>query len=225
MNPTNEPEWEEAFASLPASSAREREGLLRMLREALRPAEMIETVAAADSPDPGIVALSSDRLLFAHASGKLRRTVLCSSFARDELRGCRQEDGGLSVLRFMQPAMRFSNVVPHAAADELRQSLGPPPADRWLDIGKHPTTKSLVRELSSRVPKGDHVLAAAEATSGARGALAVTDSTLIWLNHVADGRVNAASWRRDSLQGARARDDELWIFRHEGPPPPYLSQL
>jgi tetratricopeptide (TPR) repeat protein len=188
---------ESVIASLSAELSADR-ALTGSLRNCVTANETLKIAAGASSPKPGIVALTTNRLLFLYSEGRLRRAVMCSAFARDDLRGCRADAEGLLVLRFKQPAVRLTAFAPAHACDELAAAIGIPPIDRWAAaLGN--VTPRLRDTLDMHIPPNETVVTVTQSLDPHSGLLALTNASFVWIwLSPSDTRPDvAATWPRD----------------------------
>jgi tetratricopeptide (TPR) repeat protein len=188
--PAPRPTSAEVIASVPTELRRRYRALIDALRGGIGPNEWLEIIAGANSPQSGIVALTNARLMFFGPTGRLGQKVMCSTFARDDLRGARTDDQGVLVLRFMEAPIRFTQFMPPEAADLLARAIGGSPVDRFCAPDPEDDDETRAEreqmhplrfrdELSARLPHGE-TLAAVHATSDRSGLLALTDKSLVW---------------------------------------------
>lgn len=187
---------ESVIASLPVELSADH-ALTSSFRNCVTANETLQIAAGASSPKPGIVALTTNRLLFLYPEGRLRRAVMCSAFARDELRGCRSDAEGLLVLRFKQPAVRFTAFARAHACDQLAAAIGIPPIDRWA-AGLGNVTPRLRDALNMHIPPNETVVTVTQSLDDS-GLLALTDASFVWMwISPSDTRPDvAATWPRD----------------------------
>ena len=192
--------YEQLLESLPVALRFERRQRLDALRELVEVDESLEAIAATGSRAPGILALTSKRLVAVPQRTILQRTLKPVVLLRRDLRGCRENaDGSLSILRYEADPVSFGYVLPVEAKAALVRAVGPPPLEACRNTFVEATSQDLRDAISENTPSGDKVLVAV-AAEDASGIVAITDAAVVWARDRPErDDIEVAEWPRGRL--------------------------
>jgi tetratricopeptide (TPR) repeat protein len=190
--------------------------------------ETVVALAGARSPDPGLLVLTSERLIFAFTQRKrLQQQLRWVSYPLSTLRGSRSDSAGLLVLRDGQSRVRFSQLRPAGVEQRLGIALGPTELDRY--ISNVQASEYLTRfsdqfrdAFSAAVPPGERLAIAF--SSGDTSIVGLTGNSAVATEFIPERKtIRWGHWRFDdpSTKGitnlsANTQDAVLALLESQG---------